>query len=226
MNDLTILYCTASLLNEYSANKFREHLLFITEGKYPIVSVSQKPLDFGYNVPVGEVGQSNYNFFMQIFFGAALIRTKYIAHVDDDTLYIPEHFTHRPPDDQTFIHNNNSWINGSKTFWRKKDRWGMYSVISPTQALIENLRARFVKYPIPPKDDRHFGEPGKFDTEFGIPNAKTAVFNTKLPLVRFEYRGSLNGKTKRFGLPNPNDFTDYLEPYGNAKDLRKQYGFT
>lgn len=223
MNDLTILYCTASLIQEDTAGKIRQNLLKVTKEKYPIVSVSQKPLSFGQNICVGEIGQSNYNFFKQMLIGAKDVKTKYVACCDDDTLYVPEHFTHRPSSENTFTFNTNTWIAGSKDFWRQKDMSGMFCHICPTDLLINNLTPRFEMYPTQPRDVRHFGEPGKFDTEFGIPNAKVETFATVLPIATFEYRGSLNGKRERFGLNDPNSFTYDLEPFGNAKKLRQEY---
>ena len=223
MNDLTLLYCTASLIPEFTAEKIRSHLLKVTKGKYPIVSVSQKPLSFGQNICVGEIGQSNYNFFKQMLIGAKEVKTKYAVCVDDDTLYVPEHFARRPSSENVFIYNTNVWFAGSKIFWRQKDMSGMSCHICPTKALINNLIPRFEMYPAPPRDLRHWGEPGKFDTEFGIPNAKVETFKTELPIVTFEFRGSLNGKRKRFGLKDPNNYTDNLKPFGNAKKLRREY---
>lgn len=224
MNDITLLYCTASTIQEDAAEKVRQNLLQITESKYPIVSVSQKPLKFGDNICVGEIGKTCYNFFKQMLLGARAVKTKYIVHIDDDTLYVPEHFTHRPPDEQTFIYNTHSWIAGSRNFWRPKVALsGMFCHISPTKALIDNLSVRFKLRPTQPRDDRHFGEPGKFDTEFGIPNAKVKTFRTTLPLVSFEYRGSLNGKRKRYGNTDPDYNVVNLEPFGNAKRLRREY---
>lgn len=223
MTDITILYCTASLIPEFTAEKIRSHLLKVIEEKYPIVSVSQKPISFGQNICVGEIGQSNYNYFKQMLIGAKQVKTKYLVLCDDDTLYVAEHFTHRPSNENAFTYNTNTWIAGTKLFWRQKDMTGMFCHICPTDLLINNLTPRFEMYPIQPRDVRHFGEPGKFDTKFGIPNAKVETFSTKLPLVTFEYRGSLNGKRKRFGLKDPNSYTYDLKPFGNAKNLRKEY---
>lgn len=223
MNDLTLLYCTASCLPEDTAEKIRQNLFDVIQGKYPVVSVSQKPISFGQNICVGEIGQSTYNFFKQMLTGAKAIKTKYIACVDDDTLYVPEHFTHRPSAETIFTYNTNAWFAGSKEFWRQKDMAGMFCHICPTNALIHNLSVRFEIHTTSPRDQRHWGEPGKFDTEFGIPNAKVETFQTKLPLATFEYRGSLNGKRKRFGLKDSNNYTDNLEPFGNARKLRRMY---
>lgn len=220
MNDITLLYCTANIIPDDVARKLRQNLLEVTKGIYPIISISQKPIDFGTNVCVGLIGKSCYNFFKQILLGARLAKTKFIAHIDDDTLYVPEHFLHRPPNLDTFIWNTNAWIGSDKLYWRpKEDLSGMFCHISPTKALIDNLEPRFAMHPTRPRDDHHWGEPGKFDIEFGIPNAKVEKFSTKLPLVSFEYRGSLNGKRKRFGLTDPNQYKYDIEYFGSAKTL-------
>ncbi|KKQ98308.1 MAG: hypothetical protein UT24_C0007G0070 [Candidatus Woesebacteria bacterium GW2011_GWB1_39_12] len=224
MVDLTLLYCTANVIPDITAKKIRQNLLEVTQAKFPTISVSQKPIDFGTNICVGEIGKSCYNFFKQILLGALKVKTDYITHIDDDTLYVAEHFEHRPSGLDTFTWNTNAWIGGDKLFWHPKEELsGMFCHISPTKALIENLSARFKMYPTKPRDDHHWGEPGKFDIEFGIPNAKVEKFSTKFPLISFEYRGSLNGKRKRFGPLDPDNQTDYLEPYGSAISLRKKY---
>jgi len=222
--DLTLLYCTANVMPDNVAEKIRQNLLEVTEGKFPIISVSQKPINFGVNICVGEIGKSCYNFFKQMLLGAKHVKTAYIAHIDDDTLYVPEHFQHRPSSLNAFTWNSNSWIGSDKLYWHpQEDLSGMFCHISPTQALIDNLTPRFMKFPTQPRDDRHFGEPGKFDSEFGIQNARVGKFATKLPLISFEYRGSLNGKRKRFGLTDPNSYKYELEYFGSAKELYHKY---
>jgi hypothetical protein len=223
MNDITLLYCTANALPEDPSEKIRQNLLKITQGKYPIVSVSHKKINFGKNICVGKIEQSCYNFFKQMLLGAQEVKTKYIANVDDDTLYVPEHFTHRPSREDVFTYNTNTWFGGNKDYWRRQDMSGMFCHICPTKALIANLSVRFDMYPTPPQNQRFWGEPGKFDTEFGITNAVVETFATVDPLITFEYRGSLNGKRKRFAPLDPNNQAFYLKPYGDAVTLRKEY---
>jgi hypothetical protein len=220
MSDLTIIYPTANILPDKTTNKFRKELLSVVKGKYPIISVSFKPIDFGLNICVGNIGRSNYNYFKQLLIATKHIKTEYFAVCDDDTLYNEEHFSQRP---KVFAYNTNVWFGGGKVFWRQKDMSGMSAHLGKTKCLIDNLEPRFKMYPIAPYDVRHFGEPGKFDTDFGIPNARVDTFSTKIPIITFEYRGSLNGKRKRFGLPDPKNWIDDLEPYGNAKKLQNYF---
>ena len=233
MNLITILYCTSNKLNRETMEAVWHQLnqsissSAMIYGRYPIIIVSQKKTGFTSTkeLVVGEIGSSCYNFFYQMLLGARMIKTPYIAHVDDDTLYPVEHFQALPSNLDTFLYNTNSWTGGSREYWRKKDRYGMYCTISPTKKLIEILEARFKKYPTPPRDDHHFGEPGKFEHEFGIANPAVETFETKVPIVRFEYRGSINGKMKRFGRTE-SEYTTDLPQWGNARKLRKDFKLT
>ena len=49
-NDLTLVYYSANALPENVANNFRRELLNVTKGIFPIISVTQKPVDFGNNI--------------------------------------------------------------------------------------------------------------------------------------------------------------------------------
>jgi hypothetical protein len=216
MNDLTLLYYTANNIPDDAAARVRAHLLRVTGNKYPTVSVSQKPIDFGQNICIGEIGRSNYNCYKQILTGARVVRTEYLACCEDDTIYNTEHFTHRPRHNKTFTFNGNAWFLEKKRFWRQGDMQNMSFYICPTDLLIKILTPRYYMYPTPPTDLRHWAEPGKFDIEFGMPNAKVEVFVTKNPLITFNYRGSLSGKRKNFGIRDSRYQTYNLKPFGNA----------
>ncbi len=95
--DLTLLLYTANLIPDDVAARLRAYLLEVTEGQYPVVSVSQRPIDFGRNLCVGEIGASKYNAYKQILIGLRAVDTEFVACVDDDVLYVPEHFQQRPP---------------------------------------------------------------------------------------------------------------------------------
>jgi hypothetical protein len=72
----------------------------------PIVSVTQKPTDFGTNICVGEHGRSYLNVFRQMFIGAQTIKTEYIIFAEDDCLYPPEYFTFEPLGENFYRYDN------------------------------------------------------------------------------------------------------------------------
>lgn len=225
MEDLTLLYYTSNKIDNTVATNVREHLLKINNNKYPIISVSQKPIDFGENICVGEIGVSSYNLYKQILIGAQNVKTKYIACCEDDALYTMEHFSFRPPDEKTFLYNINMWFAEDIQFWHKNET-GMLTCICPTSYLIETLEARFKKFPsqIQGKDKevyRYFQEPGKFDRNFGIPNANFAYFETKIPIPVFNYRGSLHGKAGAKNVPRV--FANPLDGWGDSITLWNKF---
>ena len=60
----TIIYYTANREKESFENKVRENILKV-KGDLPVISVSQKPIDFGKNICVGDIGQNYLNAFRQ-----------------------------------------------------------------------------------------------------------------------------------------------------------------
>ena len=120
MNDLTLLYYTSNVLFDRCAVNVRKHLLKLVKNRYPIISVSQEPVEMGQNICVGKIGRTYYNCYKQILIGAKEVKTKYVACVEDDTLYSLEHFSYRPSGDN-FSYNGNMWYAEYEKFWRKYD---------------------------------------------------------------------------------------------------------
>lgn len=213
MVDITLLYYTANTIEGTLGENVRKHLLSI-KGDLPLISISQKPLDFGENYYVGEIGKSYYNCYKQILIGAQAVKTKYVACCEDDTLYPMEHFNHRPSSEKVFSYNQNMWYCEETEFWTKG--WtGMLSCIVGTQYLIDTLKPRFERYPKETKVFKEFVEPGRFD------KAKTEYWESKIPLVTFNYFNALGGKTK--SVAHPPKTTLNLEPFGDCWELKKKY---
>jgi len=231
MNDLTLLYYSANIIPEATAEKIRENLLLVTKNQYPIVSVTQKPLDFGKNICVGEIGVSKYNEYYQILTGLREVKTKYVACIEDDVLYPPEHFDFRPPDD-TFGYENNFWYaqEGKDFYWRHGDitkSGGMWGCISNTKHLLDNLTKRYEIFPDKSKIPPFWGEPGYFDERFGMENKKM-FFENSHPSVIFVTHYSMGGVQlsrfhRRYGDPKPENKCYNLERFGNAKELLDKY---
>jgi hypothetical protein len=102
---LTILYYTANVIHkgiEYSVlRSLRKH-------GYPIVSVSQEPMDLGKNIVVPKE-RSIHNIYRQVLRAAKEATTEYVALCEDDCLYVPEHFRYRPKT-APFAYNLNRWL--------------------------------------------------------------------------------------------------------------------
>ena len=81
----TILYYTSNRENEEFEEKIRQNILENC-GDLPIISISQKPIDFGKNICVGDVGHSYLNEWRQILIGAKKARTKHVILCEADFL--------------------------------------------------------------------------------------------------------------------------------------------
>jgi len=127
VTDLTILYTTDNALDKILAERCMEKLKEITDG-IQIVSVSQKPIDLGKNICVGDIGRSGISMERQLEAGLEVIDTEYVAIAEHDCIYDREHYDWRPPDKTNFWYNDNCWLlqydnpkfpdlNGQYSYW-------------------------------------------------------------------------------------------------------------
>lgn len=114
MIDTTIIYYTANRENEEFENKIIDNINKV-KGDLPVISVSQKPMDFGKNICVGIQEASDSNAFRQLLIGLKEAKTKYAIAAEADTLYPPEYFNFIPPTDDNVYRYTNLWIK-----WRHK----------------------------------------------------------------------------------------------------------
>lgn len=121
----TILYYTGSREDPQFEAKIINNLK-TQAGEIPIVSVSQKPLDLGKNICVGDIGHSYLNMHKQIYAGLKHIKTDYVAMAESDFLYPPGYFSFQPKDKDMYRYDN-VWIvfkNGPYSFRRKRNSEG------------------------------------------------------------------------------------------------------
>jgi hypothetical protein len=228
MDDITILYYTASIAPAGFSENVRKHLLEITENKIPIISISQKPIGFGHNICVGEIGASVYNEYRQIFEGLKITKTDYIACCEDDTLYVPEHFSYRPKDDNIVSYNVNKWQLDERGIYFTRARFAMLGCISRTDLMYKILEMRFNKYPtaeackdLSGAQWRGMCEPGKGERYTGLPWVSVERFTTEHPLITFHQKNSLEGSV----LKKLSAYVrrEHLDPWGSGQELWKKF---
>ncbi|MBI2049661.1 hypothetical protein HYT32_02025 [Candidatus Roizmanbacteria bacterium] len=144
----TIIYYTSNRENPEMEQKIIDDMLS-KKGDLPIISVSQKPMDLGRNICVGDVGLSYLNAQKQILIGAELATTDYVIIAESDFLYPPEYFNFKPTGDNIYRYNN-VWImwlkrNGVSRFYKKKQSEG--AQIVKREFLIDILRKHLRGYP-------------------------------------------------------------------------------
>jgi len=227
INNITIIYYTANKISEFFARNTQRQLLKAA-GDFPIVSVSQQPMNFGKaNLVVGDIGQSYINIYKQALIGAKYAKTKYIALAEDDILYSPDHFHSHTPSPGVFAYNMNVWAIYT---WSKppvfsyKDRRNLYSLICERELFIEAMQERFALYPdtnmIPL---RNWSEPGKYEDNLGVTVRKSEKFFSRTPNVAFSHEKAVSfghlGTRKKLGKNR----TQLLEYWGLADNIMKLY---
>lgn len=110
MNDITILYYSASTGDPIFGQRIRERLLE-NKGDLPLVSVTQESLpEFGHNICVGRHDNCYANEFRQIQIGLKAIETNYVLTAEADCLYPPEYFQFQPPEKGRIYRYGNVWV--------------------------------------------------------------------------------------------------------------------
>jgi hypothetical protein len=109
-------------------------------GGLPIISVTQKPTDFGTNIRVGNVGASGFNMIRQILIGCYAAKTRFIISAEADCLYPPDYFAFRPERDDICYRNTNTYLMGykRKCFW-KKNEGGTWAQVINREFYIKRL---------------------------------------------------------------------------------------
>lgn len=193
--DLTILYYTANVVArgiEYSIiRSLKKH-------GYPIISISQQPLDLGKNIVV-DYKRSVENIYRQVLVGAESSDTEYVALCEDDSLYVDEHFKQRP---KTFAYNLNRWLlhlNEGVYSYRKRPI--LSQCIANRKVLIEYLKKRI-------------NEGRSLDKEMGLDDGyHYETFETEYPNLVICHKKNITGR-KFLGTDAP--LKTELPIWGNA----------
>lgn len=135
---LTVIHITANREPEAFASKIQSKLLEVI-GDNPLISVSQKPIDLGHNICVGEVGSSYQNALLQMQIGAQAAQTEYVAIAEADQLYPPGYFDFKPDGQDVYLYKN-LWLlrYWDKHFFYRKE-YGDWLTIVKKDYLLERL---------------------------------------------------------------------------------------
>lgn len=138
--DATILYVSSSREKPEFERKI-QNVIYDNSNGLPIISVTQKPTDFGINIVVGNVGASGFNFLRQLLIGCNAIETKYVIACESDCLYPPDYFQFRPERDDKCYRNTNTYIMGyNRDFFWKKPEGGTWAQVIGREFYMERLK--------------------------------------------------------------------------------------
>jgi hypothetical protein len=209
-NDLTLLFVTAGKIPEKWAAFHKEQL---DKLPYPIITLRDEE-------------KINYErIYQQMLIGAKQATTPFVATIEDDVLYPPEHFAFRPPLD-TFAYNQHRWalFTWGKPTYNWRNRKSNCSLIAPRELMIEALEERFAKWPqgMPPK---YVGELGRERVELGLGVAlrKSVEWYSTVGIIQINHDNATEERQK-IHWKDLGPVKAYDIPYwGKAEDLIQRY---
>jgi len=224
--DLTVIYITASEIPEKFA-LYQRATLETAIGDTPIITVSRKPLEMHARLNlIDDEPKCLSNIYWQILRAAYYVETPYVAIAEDDTLYSKEHFDLRPPDNQTFVYNQNRFalFTWGDPIYSWRNRKSNASLVAPTEYLKDALVERFMKWP-QGTPDKITGEVGRgmVERNLGISLRNSVEMFSEVSIIQFNHANASEDrqvrKRKRLGQIKAYD----LYGWGHAKNLVKFY---
>jgi hypothetical protein len=202
----TLIYYTGNTEKESFEQNVRDNILRL-KGNMPIISVSQKPIDFGKNICVGEIGKSYENAFKQVLIGCKEAKTKYVVMCESDCLYPEGYFDFIPPEDSKpdeIYTYDNVWL-----MWDRHNRTRFYKHGTTAGSLVLNREYYMTLL----EDDK-----------------PTVFEGKKLNWKPFTGKPLVNVKT-RYGISFGSELTKGVKPrgelegFGTVKDVKRNYEF-
>jgi hypothetical protein len=216
-----LVYYTDNQCEERIASTVRKQILRGCKD-YPIVSVTQYPIDFGKNVIFPE-SRSILTMFKQILKGIEEIDTDVVFLVEHDVLYHPSHFDFTPPKKDKFYYNVNTWK------LRAKDGQALHyytqqvsGLCASRKLLLEHYTTRVTRVEKEGFTRRIGFEPGNHPFPRGIDYYKFEDWRSKHPNVDIRTSKNISGcrfEKKQFRRdPKEWELADKIPFWGKTKN--------
>lgn len=235
----TIVFITDNTLDEEIASLCRR--ILVREAKsLPIISVSQKPVELGTNICVGDIGRNWISLYKQLLTGVEAALTDWIVVAEHDVIYSHQHLSYSPDDASVFHYNHNAWLvqwpgtGPNPIFWNMYSYWpkrlALSQLICHKGLLKECLEERLYILEHGGKFDRLFlgcGEPGVV-SERALEKARKAAASGKpIQLQRYLKEYLRKYAHKVFGTDIPNLDIRHTSNYsGPKRGKQRRYELT
>jgi len=209
---VSIIYVTSNREDPEFERKTREDLIK-KAGDMPIISISQKPINLGYNLCVGDVGVSGFNFCRQNLLACELANTDFVISAESDCLYSPDYFHFRPERLDIPYRNTNIYVQKYGRNYFCKKSMSTFSQVVGREFYIKRLRELLEGQSQWSTEMKNFPKEinKKLFEEF-------AYFETKYPCLSFKTGKGMRKHSTTEEIPI------YELPYwGSIKELRKKY---
>lgn len=216
-SDTTILYVSSNREDPEFERKTRQTLLENC-GELPIVAVTQKPVDLGWNsqnIVVGDVGASGFNFVRQLQIATEAVTTKFVIHAESDCLYPPDYFQFVPPRDDIAYRNTNIYVlKYNQGFFKKRS--STFAQIVGRDWYLNRLNYLFSYKPNLPKwDTKMFSFPKEIGLKF---LDSYEYFTTENPCVSFK-----TGNGMRLQTITKSEELQEIPYWGTVSEVREKY---
>ena len=152
----TIIYYTSNREDPGFETRVQENILKVC-GDLPIISVSQKPIDLGKNICVGDVGVSGFNMFRQVQIGCEAAFTPFVISAEADCLYPPDYFQFIPSRLDAPYRNNNLYVMPDKRdFFFYKEEGATHAQIVGRKFYLKTLNKLFKGAPKWNTEEKNF----------------------------------------------------------------------
>ena len=231
MSHLSVVYYTASREPVVFEQRIHDYLRCMSNNACPIISVSQKPIDLGTNICIGEQEHGEGSRLQQLWIGLQYCTTPYVAMAESDFLYPPDYFTFVPPKHDCLyeygpLYLLYTWVDWRtcNQFWLKNRSEG--ARIGHIQYIFDELEHLMLRYDptCEPKDWPIIRAWRESHPEIAIRTRSETPFVYRVE--RYERNPVVSIRT-RYGMSNPYKATpaghgiDAIPFWGAAADLRQ-----
>lgn len=222
---VTIFYCSSNKEKPEFEQRIIDNINKY-KGDLEVVSVTQKPIDFGTNICVGEnVGVSGFNFFKQSLIALQNIKTPFALSCEADTVYGPDYFKFVPERLDKCYRNKNLFVMGQhRTYFFKKEEGATHAQIVGTEFYKKRLEELFEGEPEWDYNEEQKNFPKekfkvKRDDVFNVHDKNEVEFyETEEPVIQIKTSQSMRHHTHSDRTPI------YSLPFwGSGKDFREKF---
>jgi len=213
VGDLSCIYYTSNHEDPEFEHKIQVSILEVCD--LPIISVSQKPIDFGENICVGDVGASGFNCFRQIQIACRAAKTRFVLSLEADCLYPPDYFEFVPARDDVCYRDSNLYVMPDRrTFFFHKIEGATHAQVIGREFYLETLDRLFEGAPEWSMEEMNFPKERwhRADVVDGV-----ELYQTKHPVIQIKTHRGMRYYTHSERVPI------YSLPYwGSGVELRKR----
>jgi len=211
-NSLTILYYTSNREDEIFEKNIQKTLLKTSGNRFPIISISQKPIVFGKNICVGEVGANDNNLYRQILIGCQATKTPFVASAEADNLYPPDYFNFDPQIVDKIYRYKNIWVlKHWRTYFVRKS-WCEGAQIIGREYYIDLIEKELEGRPMWSKEKRYPTNP------FRKLNRNWSYYGSDIPVVSMKTGKGLRVNTRTLN----EEYAKVLPYWGSARIVRRK----